>query len=927
MSKLYPPGINGTIPAFYGTTLVVPFSMNLAVSNKEVVGFAVKIKTASGELVGVVRTDTNKNSTFNIEEQQVIFDTSESGLMFSIGQYYKIQLAYIDEYGDTGYYSTVGVIKYTTEPSVYIQGLTFGKINPNLYQYIGVYSQENGDTTEKMYSSNFQLLNADDEVIVETGEILHNTANDDLVYEQHEIFKLLQDLDLDESYYLQFTVTTLNKLVASSSKYRLVQRHSIPMEGDLNFVASLNYDNGFIELNVTEKNGKTLFGTFTVSRAASNNDYKWEEFATLNFQSIVAKQWIIKDLSIEHGVTYKYSLQQFNNNGIYSERVVSNSVTAAFEDMFLYDGERQLKIRFNPSVDVFKNILQEQKIETIGSRYPHFTRNGKVNYKELALGGLISYKMDNDQYFYSKKDYNWKEDTINLVDTNLYAERCFRDKVNEWLINGKPKVFKSPTEGNFIVRLLNVALSAEKRVGRMLYNFTCSAYEIAECNMENLLSYGLVNIIKTPSFFTRWAQFNLRNALYTEHEGLTAITYEPNKYYITDEDRRQYILSTGVTYNPLIKYYDFDNNYQSSNEIVDVLTNFSLKEITFRDMQPGSIVYLKTSNAENVYQPFIIGSTGTFNYKVFSENQKIIGVAVQKNALGKGNIIYSYVATIYNTGLFGNIIRATTHDVPVKQIIGNSIDNVYYENLLTDNVNVKTSVFNYNFIRFKKRPVFPLYVDLENPDDYFPNSKSDYSYYFDPDKKRPVNNDFTELNPLYLYRLYCVRQDYRGFNNESYFIDANHDDFCKPIAYCIDGLNHWVSEWKAEVFQILIDNKANIDINETEFYIMKQVNHIESIKVGPGIITEFSYTEQIRTFQLEETDAYVRSAKNIYEDELERYLETRDKLTFEDDLTSLENMRHNVKLLRDIYYKELEKAIIAFKKAEGINFEENGGRD
>ena len=36
--KLYPPNIEGTIPAFYGTVLTVPFSMNKAVSKRDVYG-------------------------------------------------------------------------------------------------------------------------------------------------------------------------------------------------------------------------------------------------------------------------------------------------------------------------------------------------------------------------------------------------------------------------------------------------------------------------------------------------------------------------------------------------------------------------------------------------------------------------------------------------------------------------------------------------------------------------------------------------------------------------------------------------------------------------------------------------------------------------------------------------------------------------
>ena len=44
MAKLYPPHIEGTIPAFYGTTLVVPFSMNQAVGASEVKNIVLKIK-------------------------------------------------------------------------------------------------------------------------------------------------------------------------------------------------------------------------------------------------------------------------------------------------------------------------------------------------------------------------------------------------------------------------------------------------------------------------------------------------------------------------------------------------------------------------------------------------------------------------------------------------------------------------------------------------------------------------------------------------------------------------------------------------------------------------------------------------------------------------------------------------------------------
>ena len=61
MEKLYPPVIEGTIPAFYGTTLVVPFSMNRSVSDSEINGFALKVKTVQSSTWLTTLTDGRKN--------------------------------------------------------------------------------------------------------------------------------------------------------------------------------------------------------------------------------------------------------------------------------------------------------------------------------------------------------------------------------------------------------------------------------------------------------------------------------------------------------------------------------------------------------------------------------------------------------------------------------------------------------------------------------------------------------------------------------------------------------------------------------------------------------------------------------------------------------------------------------------------------
>ena len=83
---------------------------------------------------------------------------------------------------------------------------------------------------------------------------------------------------------------------------------------------------------------------------------------------------------------------------------VFNPHIADFEDMFLWDGEKQLKIRFNPKVSSFKINRFEQKTDTIGNKFPFIFRNGQVEYKEFPISGLISYHLDNNELFINAKE-------------------------------------------------------------------------------------------------------------------------------------------------------------------------------------------------------------------------------------------------------------------------------------------------------------------------------------------------------------------------------------------------------------------------------------------------------------------------------------------------------------------------------------------
>lgn len=840
MAKLYPPSINGTIPAFCkdGTVLItVPFSMNKAVSKSEITGFALKIKTVSGIVKGVVKTSQSNNSSYDVEENnKAIFDVSH--LDFSVGQYYKMQLAYIGTNGVVGYYSTVGVAKYTTMPSITIDGLNFGRINSHNYFYTGVYSQKNKDTTEKLYSTRFALYNSDKNIIQDSGEVLHNTSQDDLSYEAHATFSVPQDLDLDKTYYIKFFVKTVNGLEKSTSYFRLMQRRSVSPEINASLEATLQADEGYINLKIIDKIDAVISGAFLISRASSLNGYAWEELKRFDLQSMVPDKWSFLDCTVEQGATYKYSLQQYNSNGIYSDRIISNSVSVDFEDMFLFDGERQLNIRFNPKVSSYKIDKSEAKQDTMGSKYPFISRNGNIDYKEFSISGLISYKMDDVELFMTKKELGLGEiiDT-NLTSENITAERLFKNKVLEWLNDGKPKVFRSPAEGNYIVRLMNVSFSPTDSLSRMLHTFSCNAYEIAEFNLTNLKYYNLVNADEDFALQTRWKTIVLR---------------------------------------------DVEANGNPTPSLLDNTTSGAYS-IHFTEMMPGSKIYIDG-------QTIVIGATGSY-YAEFKDNP-IYSVAFDYEQDMSGLFTYSYKSR--SITIFGTIQDVSIIDVPAHQFIGDEYKNALRinqrgEEYCSDNIfqslsDIKTEVLNAYRIKIYKREIQYLYLDLSYEaflqrgyetitekilsQLIFEEKIGLYDTMYCNDESHKINflNE-TELDPWALYYIrFRKGLSSHPYPNEGYYIEANNESFAPYTGYAIDGNTYSLFELSYDIFEAKInDEKMNFKDKDLPYEIFNQ-DFISNLVINKGLIAELSYSKQEIKYIFEENGSVaLTSQKLIFE--------------------------------------------------------------
>lgn len=913
MAKLYPPAVAGTLPAFCGTEIIsVPFSMNRAVSSSEVAGFALKIKTVTGTYIATLtQTDSTK---FNTDSDCVVtFNLSEATktLVFNIGQYYKMQLAYIDQNGAIGIYSTVGVMKYTSEPEVIIERLEAKRINQHNYSYVGKYSQSGNveladgtlvkkDTTEKMYSSRFEITDGDGNTVFDSGEKIHKTGDDTVSYESFEEVLVAQDFDINTSYYIKFYVTTTNGLTKSSPKYRIMQRRSIRPEIEIKLVAKLDRDNGFINLSF-ETPEPIVSGTFLISRAVSSNGYVWEEFKRFDLQSMIPEKWSLMDCTVEQGSTVRYSLQQYNTKNVYSDRIISNDVYVDFEDIFLYDGERQLKVRFNPKVTSFKTDILEQKVDTIGSQHPYILRNGNVYYKEFPLSGLISYQMDDTYLFMSKEELGLSKKSFNLTSDNLAAERKFKLKVLEWLTNGKAKLFRSPTEGNYIVRLMNTSLSPNDTVGRMLHTFSSTAYEIASYTMDNLEKYGLIDAREALSTQTRWVTIDLSTFKQT---------------------------NTG-------KY--------AEDELVTLNTR-DMYSIQFTGLVPGTVFYLRQTN-DTKEKPISIAVGSTGAYMIENFNSPYTKVQIRYRDIGQGMLTYSYKSKASN--VFSTIDDVYIEDVPAWQWIGRYPDGIGNDrkNILGALEDTKTEVLHITWGRFTKRPMQDVFMkftadqlkiiqDQPKNSNLIPGVKDnvvasygDFQLYWDRELTEPIEKPW-ELETYMLYNIRANRQVYEDLLREGYVVDRIDSIIAPAIGYYYDSktgecapitdgmYNIWFGGTQNEFNQWNNNHDAFSLIDDEEYILPNVLDFYDTIRVSSGVITEFSFSRQIADFSFESINSYVRNAKSSYEKALEDFEEARSDAST--DPNDLENLRATVKTEYQEFLRELDRAIADYKEANGI---------
>ena len=373
-----------------------------------------------------------------------------------------------------------------------------------------------------------------------SGWLSHTSGEEDAVY-----FKTL--LENQQTYKITYNVRTNNGYETNSSPFNFVAvRSTLGDLEDLSIEAVGDQENGRVILMLEATASQLVTGNFVITRSSEASDFKlWEDIRFLNYSTEVfnpAKACFI-DYTIESGITYRYAIQGLNINEVRTNPLYTQKIMVDFEYGFLSRDGVQLRLTFNQKMSSFKHSTLRSKQDTLGDKYPHLLQNGNAYYAEFPISGLITYQGNTETFFEPRSSGVYYKDelmlatgkfevkqgmrpqaprsdasivnpddpssykpaesaegvidytiTSDMTDNNIFIERKFREKVEEFLNDFTCKLYRSPTEGNIVVNLMNISMTPNEMLGRMIYDFSATAYEVLDNTLPEMDKYGVIDI-------------------------------------------------------------------------------------------------------------------------------------------------------------------------------------------------------------------------------------------------------------------------------------------------------------------------------------------------------------------------------------------------------------------------------------------------
>lgn len=429
-------------------------------------------------------------------------------------------------------WSTVMVIKAIAQPEVYIENagtlrtdvITSKQTEASLTPlFVGDYIDNASEEPLEKYK--FDLYDETGKTLIESSDWIQAVSGKNCSHR----FKTM--LTNNESYRVYFSIVTRNGY--ETRTYYDFQAIKVYLESLTDVSIRVDdadvfcRENGCMRIYLTAKN--PLTGCYVLTRTSEESNYQvYEDLKYFNyFEEEFSDTLLYIDYIIESGIKYKYAFQYQNSQGLRSAPLQEDGMTVPsrsvdFEYSYIYRDGVQLRLKFNQKLSSFKHTTLASKQDTLGDQFPHLSKNGYAYYAEFPISGLISFQMDEDQTFFTLKTdgYYYNNELVipadkfsvstatrgdesvpsylsidsSITDNNIFIERKFREKAEQFLNDFTYKLYKSPTEGNIVIGLINLSMTPNASLGRMIFEFSATAYEVLENTIDDLNEVGIIDV-------------------------------------------------------------------------------------------------------------------------------------------------------------------------------------------------------------------------------------------------------------------------------------------------------------------------------------------------------------------------------------------------------------------------------------------------
>lgn len=473
----------------------------------------------------ILNRATTNDATVKTDDEGFYIELTNEDVNFYIGGIYKVQIRV-----STVDYSAQGGIPQNTwltlnsdnfsewsQPciikcigvSTILDSVSSTPQQIDTFEFVGRYT--NVDPSENLSSYKLQLLDNSNQILEETPTIQSNSYSKDRNSIQYS-FKTI--LFPSNTYNVKLMYETINKYMGEETYTFSVDDFDRDDCRFRIFTTEYNSDSalglfdvgtfdtkqqeeeiGIVKLLIYDTQETNFTGTIYVGRTDSKSGFNiWEDLFVLEYDNEVVNDYLI-DNTTESGIYYRYRVQ-YKTEGrprSYSYELPSFLKRELFFSFLSGKDNTQLCVKYDFLISNVDRPKEEAQIKTIGSPYPFITRTGNANYRTMSISGKISFTMD-DNFITEQDLFGTSYQLYSDKDVyNQFRERFFRQKVLDFLQDGEPKLFRSCSEGNVIVNVMDIKIAPNAITSRLICDFNGSLVEVAEDSVDNYKKYNLLN--------------------------------------------------------------------------------------------------------------------------------------------------------------------------------------------------------------------------------------------------------------------------------------------------------------------------------------------------------------------------------------------------------------------------------------------------